>query len=117
MRSRYIQNDIIAYLKDYKLHTMQEICTELDISRSTCIRHLNDLSLHHNIQTFSGRYNGGVRLVGKKNIDVDLNDDELQLVIDKLELLQDSNDNIKIFVTKLARLKENKEIDYESKVL
>lgn len=63
MRTRFIQNDIIAYLQDYRKHTMQDLCNELNISRSTCIRHLNDLSMYYNIQTFVGRYNGGVKLV------------------------------------------------------
>lgn len=110
MRTRFIQNDILNFLQDYQLHTMQEICNELDISRSTCIRHLNDLSMHYNIQTFvGGRNTGGVKLLGKKKIEVCLNDDELQLVINNLELLQGSNSNIDLFINKLARLKVRKE--------
>lgn len=114
VRSRYLQNGILAFLQDYKKHTMQDICSELEISRSTCLRHLNDLSLHYNIQTYVGRYNGGVRLIGKKKIEVNLNDDELQLVINKLESLQDS-DNIRFFTKSLARLIE-KEQHYERKI-
>ena len=110
MRTRFIQNDILAYLQDYKQHTMQEICNELNISRLTCLRHINDLSLHYNIQTFAGRYNGGVKLIGKKQIDVNLTNDELQLVIKQLESLQGSK-NIEAFANKLARLIEKEQND------
>lgn len=110
MRTRFIQNDILAFLQDYKMHNLQEICNELEISRSTCIRHLNDLSMHYNIQSFSGRYTGGIKLIGKKQIDVNLTDDELQLVINQLELLQNS-DNIKAFKNRLARLIEKEQKD------
>ncbi len=95
---------------------MQDICNELEISRSTCLRHLNDLSLHYNIQTFvGGRNTGGVKLIGKKQIDVNLTDDELQLVIKQLESLQGSK-NIEAFANKLARLIEKEQIN-ESKIL
>lgn len=105
MRSRYIQNDLLSYLQDGKLHKLADICNELEISRSTCIRHINDLSLHYNIQTFVGRHNGGVQLVGKKKIDIDyLKNDELQLIIEQLELLQNSNGNIKKFVNSLRQI-------------
>ena len=81
MRSRYIQNDLLAFLQDGKLHKIADICFELEISRSTCIRHINDLSKHYNIQTFVGKHNGGVQLINKKKLDVDyLKNDDLQLI-------------------------------------
>ncbi len=110
MRTRFIQNDILAILQDYQMHTLHEICNEVEISRSTCIRHINDLSMHYNIQSFSGRYNGGVKLIGRKQIDVNLTNDELQLVIKQLESLQGSK-NIEAFANKLARLIEKEQND------
>ena len=116
MRSRYIQNDILAYLQDYKQHTMQEICNELEISRSTCIRHLNDLSLHFNIQTFVGGRNGGVKLIGRKEVNIDyLSDDELQLIIDKLGSLQEPN--IQRLVKNLSRQIEKENTNYDRKLI
>lgn len=118
MRTRLIQNDILAFLQDYKVHTMQEICNELEISRSTCLRHLNDLALHYNIQTFVGGRNGGVRLIGEQKVSVEhLNSDDLQLIISKLSLLQNDNPRIKSFIHKLSAQKDLKENNYERKVL
>lgn len=111
MRTRFIQNDILAILQDYKMHNLREICNEVEISRSTCLRHLNDLSMHYNIQTFvGGRSTGGVKLIGKKQIDVNLTNDELQLVIKQLESLQGSK-NIEAFANKLTRLIEKEQND------
>lgn len=113
MRSRYIQSDIIAYLQDGKLHTMQELCDELAISRSTCYRHITDLSIHYNIQTFvGGRNSGGVRLIPEQKVSVkNLNADDLQLIISKLSLLQNDNPRIKTFIHNLTTQKEIKEND------
>lgn len=105
MRSRYIQNDLLDFLQDGKLHKIADICFELEISRSTCIRHINDLSKHYNIQTFVGKHNGGVQLISKKKLDVDyLQNDDLQLIIEQLELLQNSNVNVKRFVNSLRQI-------------
>ena len=113
MRSRYIQSDIIAYLQDGKLHTMQELCDELAISRSTCYRHIIDLSIHYNIQTFvGGRNSSGVRLIPEQKVSVkNLNVDDLQLIISKLSLLQNDNPRIKDFIHNLTTQKEIKEND------
>ena len=119
MRSRYIQNDIIAILQDGKLHRMQEICNELAISRSTCIRHITDLSIHYNIQTFvGGRDSGGVQLIPEQKVSVkNLNTDDLQLIISKLSLLQNDNPRIRNFIHNLTTQKEIKEKDNEKNVL
>ena len=113
IRSRYIQSDIIAYLQDGKLHTMQELCDELAISRSTCYRHIIDLSIHYNIQTFvGGRNSSGVRLIPEQKVSVkNLNVDDLQLIIRKLSLLQNDNPRIKDFIHNLTTQKEIKEND------
>ena len=116
MRTRYIQNDIIAYLQDGKFHTVPEICRELEISRATCFRHINDLCLHYNILTFVGR-NGGVRLIPEQKVSVkNLNADDLQLIISKLSSLQNDNPRIKTFIHNLTtqkEIKENEEIERE----
>ncbi len=105
MRTRFIQNDILEFLQDYKLHTTQEICNELNISRSTCMRHVNDLSMYYNIQTFvGGRNSGGIKLIEKKPIRIDyLSNNELQLIIEKLGSLQDPTVNLKRFIQSLSR--------------
>ena len=116
MRTRYIQNDIIALLQDGKFHKMQDICNELGISRSTCMRHINDLCLHYNILTFVGR-TGGVQLIPEQKVSVkNLNADDLQLIISKLSLLQNDNPRIKAFIHNLTtqkEIKENEEIERE----
>ncbi len=110
MRARFIQNDILAYLQDYKLHTMQEICNELSISRSTRRRHINDLTIHYNIQTFvGGRNSGGIKLLGNKQIEVCLNNNELQLVVGSLASLQGVSPNIDKFISRLSHQITNKE--------
>ena len=112
MKSTYISKDIIAFLQDNKKHTISELCNEVEISRSTALKHLNELSMHYNIQTFVGRYGGGIRLIDKK-VDVNyLSDDDLQLIIKQLGLLQDPNSNIKKFVRSLSSHLEEKEQEY-----
>ena len=119
MRSRYIQNDIIAILQDGKLHTMQDICSELAISRSTCRRHITDLSIHYNIQTYvGGRDSGGVQLILEEKVSVKgLNNDDLQLIISKLSVLQNDNPRIKKFIHNLTTQKEIKENVNEKNIL
>ena len=104
MRSRNIQADILAYLSDAKLHTMQEIAEHVEVRERTVRRHIQDLSYRFNIQTFFGRDGyGGVRFIKEKSIDVGyLNNDELQLIIDQLSLLQNSDVNIKRFIKGLS---------------
>lgn len=111
MRSRYIQNDLLAFLQDGKLHKIADICFELEISRSTCIRHINDLSKHYNIQTFVGKHSGGVQLIPEQKVSVEkLTADDLQFIIEHLNLLQNPNASIKAFINNLTTQKELKEI-------
>lgn len=67
MRSRYIQNKIIYILSDYKLHKMREIAKEVEVSRYTVLRHIQDLSECEMIITYMGR-EGGVQLLPKEEI-------------------------------------------------
>ena len=49
MRRRYIQNDILVFLADNKVHTAREISGELNIGISTVYRHVRDLSIDYPI--------------------------------------------------------------------
>lgn len=49
MRSRYIQNDILVFLADNKVHTAREISGELNIGISTGYRRVRDLSIDYPI--------------------------------------------------------------------
>lgn len=111
MRSKNIQADILSFISDGKKHTLQEIANECEISKITAFRHIETLSLHHNIKTFVGGIDrGGVQLIPEQKVSVEkLTSDDLQLIIEQLELLQDSNVRIKSFITKLASQKQCKE--------
>ena len=117
MRSRNIQADILAYLSDGKLHTMQEIAEHVEVCERTVRRHIQDLSYRFNIETFFGRDGyGGVRYTKNKSIDIDyLNNDELQLIIDKLGSLQEPN--IQRLVKNLSRQIEKEKTNYERKII
>ena len=97
MRSKNIQADILDCLLDYKTHTTRQIAEICEVSQKTVKRHIQALSYRFNIETFNGGIDrGGVKLIGKKKIDVDyLNIDDLQLIMEQLELLQNSNVNVK----------------------
>ena len=111
MLSKNIQADILAVLADGKVHTYQSIADEIEVHKMTVYKHIRALSYRHNITTFCGGVDkGGVKLLDKK-VDVNyLNDDELQLIINQLELLQNSNSNIKKFIQSLsAKIEKEKE--------
>jgi len=106
MRNSDIMSDILNVLSDYQIHTMSEIADKVEVSRQTVHKYIQSLSNHYNIETFVGGINrGGVRLIGKKTIDIDyLSDDDLQLVITQLGPLLQRSDGIKRFVFNLDRL-------------
>ncbi len=106
MRSKNIQADILDCLLDYKTHTTRQIAEICEVSQKTVKRHIQALSYRFNIETFNGGIDrGGVKLIGKKKIDVDyLQNDDLQLIIEQLELLQNSNVNVKRFVNSLRQI-------------
>lgn len=64
MRSRYIHKRILAYLSDCKLHTIQEIAEEIEVSYITVFRHIQDIP-GEMITTYhgGGRKRGGVQLL------------------------------------------------------
>ena len=93
MKKSSITADILNVLSDCKVHTMQEIATELEISKRTVIRHIQSLSYRYPIQTFCGGINRGGVYLDKNYLyqGKTLSIDELQLVSKALELLQRSN--------------------------
>ena len=116
MRSRYIQNDILNYLLDYRKHTLTDIANELNISRITAQRHIADLSLHYPISIIhGGRENGGIRLeknfvIGNSNI----TNDELHIIVKSLLLMQSKGTDCSSLIKKLASNSLLKEIEDES---
>ncbi len=110
MLSRNIQADILAVLSDGKKRTYQEIAEKIEVHRMTVYKHIRALAYCHNIITFrGGDANGGVQLIPDENIKTNyLNEDELQLIMSKLESLQDSSPNIKKFVKSIAPLIEKR---------
>ena len=109
MQTRHIFYDILGILQDGKLHTINEICSKLQISRSTCVRHLNDLSMHYQIRTFVGGRHGGIKFIGQRKVDVTLNDDKLGQVVSHLKLLDDPD--IQSFANSLENLLKRDEDD------
>ena len=90
LKKSSITADILNILSDNKVHTLQEIADEVEISKMTVRRHIQSLSYRYPIETFCGGINrGGVYL------DKDyayqgstLTIDELQLINNALLLLQ-----------------------------
>jgi len=113
VRSKNIQADVFAFISDGKKHTLQEIANACEISKITAFRHIESLSIHYNIKTFVGGIDrGGVQLIPEQKVSVEkLTSDDLQLIIEQLELLQNSNVRIKSFINKLSSQKEIKEIN------
>lgn len=111
MLSRNIQADILSFISDGKIHTLQEIANAVDIHKMTAYKHIQSLSYNYNIQTFHGGIDrGGVQLIPEQKVSIEkLTSDDLQLIIEQLESLQDSNVRIKSFINKLSTQKEIKE--------
>lgn len=105
MRNSDILADILKILSDNQIHTMSEIADKVEVSRQTVHKYIQSLSYNYNIETFVGGINrGGVRLICKKTLDIDyLSNEDLQLIITKLEPLLQGSDNIKQLVNHLNR--------------
>ena len=90
LKKSSITADILHVLNDGKIHTLQEIADEVEVSKWTVHRHIQSLSYRYPIQTFCGGINhGGVKLesnfVYQGKV---LTNDELQLINKALSLLQ-----------------------------
>ena len=111
MKSSDVSADILFYLQDGKKHTYSQLAELVECSISTIKRHIQSLSYKNlNIEIIHGGFGGGgVRLIPDENIKTNyLNLDELQLIMSKLESLQDSSTNIKKFVKSIAPLIEKR---------
>ena len=111
MKSSDVSADILFYLQDGKKHTYSQLAELVECSISTIKRHIQSLSYKNlNIEIIHGGFGGGgVRLIPDESVKTNyLNEDELQLIMSKLESLQDSSPNIKKFVKSIAPLIEKR---------
>lgn len=90
-----ITADIINILSDCKLHKMQEIADEVEVSERTVRKHIQSLSYRYPIQTFCGNKNGGVKLDENYLFQGKIrSNDELQIIEQALRLLQKSSADV-----------------------
>ena len=96
LKKSSITADILYILSDGKIHQMQDIADEIEVSRKTIVRHIQSLSYRYPIQTFCGGINRGGVYIDKNYIyqGTILSIDELQLIQKALNLLQKVDENI-----------------------
>ncbi len=94
LKKSSITADILNFLSDSKVHTLQEIADNVEVSKITVYRHIQSLSYRYPIQTFCGGINRGGVYLDKNYIyqGAILSNDELQLIVKGLSLLQKTND-------------------------
>ena len=90
LKKSSITADILNILSDNKVHTLQEIADEVEISKMTVRRHIQSLSYRYPIETFCGGINRGGVYLDKDYVyqGSTLTIDELQLINNALLLLQ-----------------------------
>ena len=90
LKKSSITADILNILSDNKVHTLQEIADEVEISKMTVRRHIQSLSYRYPIETFCGGINRGGVSLAKDYVyqGSTLTNDELQLINNALLLLQ-----------------------------
>lgn len=119
LKKSSITADILSLLSDGKVHTLQEIADEVEVSKITVHRHIQSLSYRYPIETFCGGINRGGVYLDKDYIyqGSTLTNDELQLINKALLLLQKQNANVdqKLLHNLLNKfsLPSNKESFYE----
>ena len=93
LKKSSITADILSLLSDGKVHTLQEIADEIEVSKITVHRHIQSLSYRYPIETFCGGINRGGVYLDKDYIyqGSTLTNDELQLINKALLLLQGQN--------------------------
>lgn len=98
LRKSSITADILNILSDCKIHTINEIADEVEVSRSTVKRHIQSLSFRYPIQSFCGGVNRGGVYLPKNYIykGRTLTNDELQIIGRALKLLQEFDSNCKV---------------------
>ena len=96
LKKSSITADILNILSDGKIHTMQEIADEVEVSEKTVRRHIQSLSYRYPIETFrGGDRRGGVYLDKKYIYQGKIRSrDELQIISQALELLQKSSSDV-----------------------
>ena len=92
LKKSSITADILHVLNDGKVHTMQQIADEVEISERTVRRHIQSLSYRYPIETFVGGDKRGGVFLDKSAIHQGkiLSRDELQIISKALRLLQES---------------------------
>ena len=95
LKKSSITADILNILSDCKIHTINEIANEVEVSRSTVKRHIQSLSFRYPIQSFCGGINRGGVYLDKSYIyqGKTLTNDELQIIGRALKLLQKCESN------------------------
>ena len=90
LKKSSITADILNILSDNKVHTLQEIADEVEISKMTVRRHIQSHSYRYPIETFCGGINRGGVYLDKDYVyqGSTLTNDELQLINNALLLLQ-----------------------------
>ena len=90
LKKSSITADILNILSDNKVHTLQEIADEVEISKMTVRRHIQSLSYRYPIETFCGGINRGGVYLDKDYVyqGSTLTNDELQLINNALLPLQ-----------------------------
>jgi len=118
LRSSSITADILNFISDGKLHKMQDIANEVEVSERTIRRHIQSLSYRYPIEVFvGGRDTGGVRLDTKYIVQGKIiTNDKLQLINRALNLLQEvehfNNPLLKELIEDFSlptRMQENKD--------
>ena len=92
LKKSSITADILHVLHDGKVHTLQEIADEVEVSYCTVQRHIQSLSYRYPIETFKGGDKRGGVFLDKSAIHQGkiLTRDELQIISKALRLLQES---------------------------
>lgn len=121
LKKSSITADILNILSDCKVHTMQEIANEVEVSEKTIRRHIQSLSYRYPIQTFCGGVNRGGVYLDKDYIHQGkiLTTDELQVIAKALTMLQNSESkdvNPELIKSLISRFTQptNKENYYEN---
>ncbi len=98
LKKSSITADILNILSDNKVHTLQEIADEIEVSKKTIQRHIQSLSFRYPIQAFCGGINRGGVYLSKNYIyqGRTLTNDELQIIGRALKLLQKFDSDCKV---------------------
>lgn len=85
--------DILNILSDGKIHTINQIANEVEVSRSTAKRHLQSLAYRYPIETFCGGIEKGGVILDRRYIVQGkiITNEKLQILGKALDLLQKSD--------------------------